>query len=257
MKITLLGCGAAPGVPSVSTGWGRCDPANPKNRRRRASILVEEGGTTLLVDTSPDLREQLLDAGVRHLDGVLFTHTHADHIHGLDELREVNRAMRGPIAVYGTTETLDVLKYRFAYAFEGIPEGKPIFRPWLIPHEIAPGRDIAVGAIRATPYLQDHGYSTTVGFRFADFAYSTDLISMPPETKDAIRGVKLWVVSALQEPPHATHAGLAQVLAWVKELTPGRTVLTHMSNDLDYSTLIERLLPAGVTPGFDGFAVEV
>ena len=204
MKITLLGCGAAPGVPSVSTGWGRCDPANPKNRRRRASIVVEEGGTTLLVDTSPDLREQLLDSGVRHLDGVLFTHAHADHIHGLDELREVNRAMRAPIPVYGTAETLDVLKYRFAYAFEGIPEGKPIFRPWLIPHEIAPGREITVGAIRATPYLQDHGYSTTVGFRFADFAYSTDLIGMPAESKEAIRGVKLWVVSALQEPPHAT-----------------------------------------------------
>ena len=262
MKITILGCGAAPGVPSVSTGWGRCNPANPKNRRRRASVLVqeglvEEGGKTLLVDCSPDLRDQLLDANVRRLDAVFFTHAHADHIHGLDELREVNRAMRGPIPVYGTAETLDVLKHRFAYAFEGIPEGKPIFRPWLIPHVIAPGQDIAVGSIRVRAFTQDHGYSTTIGYRFADFAYSTDLMELPADSKEIIRGARLWIVGALQEAPHPTHASLEQVLAWTRDLRPARVVLTHMSNDLDYDTLVEHLLPAGVTPGFDGFTAEV
>lgn len=257
MKITILGCGAAPGVPSVSSGWGRCNPANPKNRRRRASILVEEQGATVLVDTSPDLREQLLDAGVRRLDAVLFTHAHADHIHGLDELREVNRVMRGPIPVYGTAETMKVLEQKFDYAFQGIPEGKPIFRPWLIPQVIEPGQEIAIGPIKARGFVQDHGFSTTLGYRFDGFAYSTDLIGLPPAAKAVLRGAKLWIVGALQEAPHATHAGLEQVLAWVRELTPARTVITHMSNDLDYDTMVEHLLPVGVTPGFDGFTVEV
>ena len=257
MKITILGCGAAPGVPSVSTGWGRCDPANPKNRRRRASILVEEGGKTLLVDTSPDLRDQLLDAGVRHLDGVLFTHAHADHIHGLDELREVNRAMKAPIPVYGTAETLEVLEHRFEYAFQGIPEGKPIFRPWLLPNRIETGQAFNVGPIGVRAFLQDHGYGTTIGFRFAGAAYSTDLIGLPAESREIIRGAKLWVVGALQDAPHPTHASLAQVLAWVQDLAPARTILTHMSNDLDYETLVSQRLPIGVAPAYDGLTVEI
>lgn len=262
MRITILGCGAAPGVPSVSAGWGRCNPANPKNRRRRASILVQEGlveeqGTTVLVDASPDLRDQLLDAGVRRLDAVLFTHAHADHIHGLDELREVNRAMRAPIPAYGTAETMKVLEDRFGYAFLGIPEGKPIFRPWLIPHVIAPGEEIAIGPIKVRGFVQDHGYSTTMGYRFGDAAYSTDLMDLPADSKDIIRGAKLWIVGALQEAPHPTHASLEQVLAWVDDLRPARTVITHMSNDLDYDTMVEHLLPVGVTPGFDGFTADV
>lgn len=257
MKITILGCGAAPGVPAVSSGWGRCDPANPKNRRRRASILVEEEGATVLVDTSPDLRDQLLDAGVRRLDAVLFTHAHADHIHGLDELREVNRAMGGPIPVYGEAETLKVLEYRFAYAFQGIPEGKPIFRPWLIPHVIEPGQEIAVGPLPARAFIQDHGYgAVTLGYRFGDAAYSTDLIDLPAASKDVLRGLKLWIVGALQDAPHVTHASLDQVLAWIGELTPERAVITHMSNGLDYDTLVRRL-PVGVTPGFDGLTAEI
>ena len=213
------------------------------------------------MDTSPDLRDQLLDANVKRLDGVLFTHAHADHIHGLDELREVNRLMRGPIPVYGTAETLKVLEFRFDYAFQGIPEGKPIFRPWLIPHVIEPGQEITLGSvggpIRTKAFIQDHGYSTSIGFRFADFAYSTDVLELPADSKEIIRGVKLWVVSALQEAPHHTHASLEQVLAWVKDLAPVRTVITHMSNDLDYDHMIEHLLPVGVTPGFDGLTVTV
>ncbi len=258
MKITILGCGAASGVPTVSQGWGRCNPANPKNRRRRASILVEEGGATVLVDTSPDLRDQLLDAGVRRLDAVLFTHAHADHIHGLDELREVNRAMGGPIPVYGTAETMKMLEYRFDYAFQGIPEGKPIFRPWLIPHVIEPGEDIVIGPVTAKGFAQDHGYSTiTLGYRFRDFAYSTDLRDLPPPAKSMVRGAKLWIVGALQQAPHGTHANLDQVLGWVRDLAPARTVITHMSNDLDYDSMVEHLLPVGVTPAFDGMTLEV
>lgn len=257
MKITILGCGAAAGVPTISQGWGRCNPANPKNRRRRASILVEEGGSTVLVDCSPDLRGQLLDTGVRRLDGVLITHAHADHIHGIDELREVNRAMRAPIPVYGTAETLKVLEYRFDYAFQGIPDGAEIFRPWLIPRVIEPGDEITVGAIKAKGFVQDHGYSTTIGYRFADAAYSTDLLDLPPDSKEAIRGAKLWIVGALQEAPHKTHAHVDRILAWARDLKPARTVITHMSTDLDYDTMVEHLLPVGVTPGFDGMTIEV
>ncbi|MBX7200399.1 MAG: MBL fold metallo-hydrolase [Rhodospirillaceae bacterium] len=257
MKITILGCGAAAGVPTVSQGWGRCDPANPKNRRRRASILVEEGGTTLLIDCSPDLRDQLLGAGVRRLDGVLITHAHADHIHGLDELREVNRAMGGPLPIYGTAETMQVLEDRFDYAFQGIPPGAEIFRPWLIPHVIAPGEEIALGAVTARVFIQDHGYSTSIGYRFADFAYSTDLRGLPPESMEVIRGAKLWIVGALQRAPHKTHANVEQVLAWARDLKPARTVITHMSTDLDYDAMIEHLLPVGITPGFDGMTIEV
>src|SRR5262245_51430927 len=132
MKITILGCGGAPGVPSVASGWGVCDPGNSKNRRRRASVLVASGPTTILIDASPDLREQMLDAEVKRLDAVLFTHGHADHIHGLDELREINRIMKGPIAAFADAETLRVLETRFGYAFEGIPAGEPFYRPWLV-----------------------------------------------------------------------------------------------------------------------------
>jgi phosphoribosyl 1,2-cyclic phosphate phosphodiesterase len=188
---------------------------------------------------------------------VLFTHAHADHIHGLDELREVNRAMRGPIPVYGTAETLEVLEHRFEYAFQGIPEGKPIFRPWLLPHVIEPDQAFKAGGIAVRAFLQDHGYGVTIGYRFAEAAYSTDLIGLPADSREVIRGAKLWIVGALQEAPHPTHASLPQVLDWVRDLAPGGTILTHMSNDLDYDTMVARHLPVGVTPGFDGLSVEV
>jgi phosphoribosyl 1,2-cyclic phosphate phosphodiesterase len=188
---------------------------------------------------------------------VLFTHAHADHIHGLDELREVNRAMRGPIPVYGTVETLEVLEHRFEYAFQGIPEGKPIFRPWLLPNVIEPNQTFEVASIGVRAFLQDHGYGTTIGYRFAAAAYSTDLIGLPGESREIIRGAKLWIVGALQETPHPTHASLPQVLEWVRDLAPARTIITHMSNDLDYETMASHQLPVGVTPGFDGLTAEV
>lgn len=256
MKVTILGCGAAPGVPSISTGWGVCDPANPRNRRRRASILVEQGATRLLVDTSPDLRQQLLDSGTRRFDAVVFTHGHADHIHGIDELREINRVTEEPLAVFAPQETLDVLNARFAYVFKGIPPGQSIFRPWLVPTMVEPGRSFQIGGIPVQAFLQDHGNSTTMGYRFGDVAYSTDVLELPEAARAIVRGAKLWIVGAYRLTPHPTHAHVAKVLEWVADLKPERTVITHMSNEIDYDSL-KAGLPGHVIPGHDGLEIEV
>ena len=257
MKVTILGCGSAPGVPSVSGGWGKCDPNNPKNRRRRASILVESDGVQILVDTSPDLREQLIDTGVKHLDAVLFTHAHADHIHGVDELREINRAMKGAaLPAYANAATLGILETRFSYVFEGIPPGQPIFRPWLVPNVIDEVQPFTVGGITITPFVQDHGFSTTTGFRFGDIVYSTDVLELSDAAKNVIRGAKVWIVGALSDVPLPTHAHLEKALAWIAELKPHRAIITHMGNALDYERLITHVLPVGVTPAFDGMVIE-
>ncbi len=256
MKITILGSGSAAGVPSVSGGWGKCDPANPKNRRSRASILVEEGPVTVLVDTSPDLREQMLAARIRRLDGVVYTHAHADHIHGIDELREICRVVQGPVQVYGTAETLEILETRFGYAFKGIPPGKPVFRPWLVTRQIMETETFDVAGLAVKPFPQDHGYSTTLGLRFGDVVYSTDLVDLPEDSKAYIRNARVWIVGVLSDAPYPTHVHLERALQWIAELKPQRAVITHMSNALDYDGLVAHL-PVGVTPAFDGMVIEV
>ena len=256
MKVTILGCGYAPGVPAVAGGWGLCDPRNPKNRRRRASVLVENGPSSILIDASPDLREQMLDVGLKRLDAVLFTHGHADHIHGLDELREINRLMRAPIPIFADTETLRALETRFAYTFEGIPSGQPFFRPWFTPTMIESSTGFTVADMPVRAFPQDHGFSTTLGYRIGDFAYSTDALNLSDEVLASLSNVAVWVVGALQALPHPTHAHLDKVLGWIEKVKPRRAIITHMSNGLDYETLMFKL-PVGVTPAFDGMEIEI
>ncbi|MGC2854166.1 MBL fold metallo-hydrolase [Novispirillum sp. DQ9] len=238
----------------VSVGWGKCDPAEPRNRRRRPSILVEDQGTRILVDTSPDLREQLLSCNINRLDAVVYTHFHADHIHGVDDLREVNRAMQSPIDCYADGLTLEGLHRSFGYVFLGVPEGQPIFRPWLRPHRVeGPFR---VGPVEVVPFEQDHGWASSLGLRFGDFAYSTDVVRLDDAAFAALEGVKVWVIGCLTDQPHSTHAHVALVRQWVDRVRPERAVLTHMGPALDYATLAAEL-PPHIRPGYDGMTIQV
>ncbi len=254
MRVTILGCGGSGGVPLIGGYWGACNPDNPRNRRLRVSILVEEGGTTILVDTSPDLRQQLLRAGVSRLDAVLYTHTHADHLHGIDDLRPVNRSMNAPIDIYGSPETIADIRARFGYVFEPIRPGHGYYKPLLVPHE-ATG-PFTVGDIEVVPFEQDHGFSMTTGYRFGRVAYSTDVLELPEAAFRVLEGLDLWIVDCLRLRPHETHAHLDKALGWIARLRPRRAVLTHMNQTVDYDDLAARL-PEGVVPAHDGLVLDI
>ena len=262
LTVTILGCGSSGGVPRPALGWGACDPDNPKNRRRRCSILVEREGpngkTTVLVDTSPDLREQLLDANVTQLDGVLFTHEHADHTHGIDDLRPLFIFHRRKIDVYLDEPTSRAMHGRFGYCFM-TPPGSA-YPPILNEHRIVPGKPVTVdgagGPVTALPVLLEHGDIPALGFRFGDIAYSADLNNMSDEAVAALSGLDLWIVDALRHHPHPSHFSLADALAWIERLKPKRAVLTNMHVDLDYAVL-RPSLPPNVEPAFDGMCITV
>lgn len=250
MKLTILGCGTSGGVPKMPEYWGACDPNNPKNRRLRASVLVEEGDTSVIIDTTPDMRQQMLNATVRKLDAVFYTHDHADHTHGIDDLRGFFHAARAKIPVYGDTHTLDVLRDRFRYVFVS-QDGYPAMA-----RAAAITGPKTVGDITMTPFEQGHGGGISLGYRFGDMAYSTDLDRLPETAFEALKGVKVWVVDALRYEPHPTHTHLAQTLEWIERVQPERAILTHMTWDMDYDTLV-RQLPAGVEPGYDGMVITL
>jgi phosphoribosyl 1,2-cyclic phosphate phosphodiesterase len=254
MKATLLGCGPSWGVPAIGPDWGRCDPADPRNARRRCSLLVESGGRTLLIDTSPDLRQQLLDAGAARLDAVLLTHAHADHLHGLDDVRIVNKLMGCPIPLHADADTLAEVERRFDYALRPPVPGRPLYRPALTPHRII--GPFAAAGMMIEPFVQGHGYSTTIGVRIGPLAYSTDVVELDENAFSALAGVELWIVDCLRREPHPTHSHLAKTLAWIDRVRPRRAVLTHMDQSLDYRELSAEL-PAGVEPGYDGLAIEL
>ncbi len=259
LRFTILGCGSSGGVPRLGGDWGDCDPTNSKNRRRRCSMLVErmtgDARTRILIDTSPDMREQLLDAGVGTLDGVVFTHAHADHTHGIDDLRQVvfNTRARLPVWADGPTEA--ALIARFGYAFVQ-PEGSP-YPPILELHSI--GRtafdvDGPAGPIRFTPFTADHGAIDALGFRIGPLAYLPDAVALPEATWAALQGVDTWVVDALRRKPHPTHAHLEMTLGWIARANPRRAVLTNMHLDMDYATLCDEL-PEAITPAYDGMSL--
>jgi phosphoribosyl 1,2-cyclic phosphate phosphodiesterase len=258
MKVTILGCGGSGGVPLADGTpggyWGVCDPANPKNRRRRVSILVEQGETTILVDTSPDLRLQLLDAGASHLDAILFTHAHADHCHGLDDLRAMTHRRRGPIDAYMDAATRALLTARFAYAFASSCDPRAFYRPVMTDRLIE--GPFTVADVPVTPFIQGHGPESTLGFRLGDMAYTTDAVSLDDDAFAALAGIKLWIVDCLRDEPHPTHSWTAQTFAWIDRVRPQRAVLTHMNHQVDYEDL-RRRCPPGVEPGYDGLAITL
>jgi phosphoribosyl 1,2-cyclic phosphate phosphodiesterase len=254
MKVTILGCGASWGVPAIGPDWGRCDPSDPRNRRRRSSLLVESRGCTLLIDTSPDLREQLLDAGAARLDAVLLTHAHADHLHGIDDIRIVNRLMGKPLPLHASADTLAEVERRFGYALKPAIPDRPLYRPALVPHPIT-GPFWAAG-LPVIPFVQHHGYNETLGFRIGALAYSTDVTELDDKAFATLAGIKLWLVDCLRRDPHPTHSHLAKTLGWIARVAPGRAVLVHMDQSLDYRELSAEL-PAGVEPGRDGLQIEL
>ena len=254
MKVTMLGCGPSMGVPAIGREWGACDPNNPRNRRRRASVLIESRGKTVLIDTSPDLREQLLDADISRLDAVVLTHAHADHLHGIDDLRAINRLMRQPIPLYADAASLAEIKTRFGYALEPPPPDGYFYKPTLTPHVI--DGPFAAAGLPATPFGQDHGYSTTLGFRIGAFGYSTDVTELDEAAFALLAGIDVWIVDCLRYEPHPTHSHVAKTLSWIERLKPKRAILTHLDHPLDYRELAARL-PPGVEPGYDGLTVEL
>jgi len=272
-RFTILGCGSSGGVPRFggpdgAGDWGACDPGEPKNRRTRCSILVqrahpEEGYdphsvTSILVDTPPDMRAQLLAAKCARLDGVLFTHDHADQSHGIDDLRIFALQMRKRVPVFIDDATSGALMDRFRYCFEQKPGSyyPPILEKKTTP---PPGKVFEIGgpsgAIACMAFLQEHGSVDSLGFRFGDLAYSSDVVGLPEESFDILKGVKTWIVDALQYKPHATHAHLDMTLNWIARVKPQRAILTNLHVPMDYQTL-RRELPDGVEPAYDGMVIE-
>ena len=260
LRATILGCGSSAGVPRIGGDWGECDPANPKNRRSRCSLLVEritgDGVTRALIDTTPDLRSQLLAAGIGLLDGVVYTHSHADHIHGIDDLRTVVQNRRARLPVWADTETAELLLSRFAYVFaqpagslySAILDLATIDGPFVV--------DGAGGPIPFQPFRVRHGRIDALGFRIRDFAYLPDASEIPDDTWPDLDRLDTWVVDALRRKPHPTHAHLDMTLAWIARAGPRHGVLTNMHNDLDYATLAAEL-PPNVIPAYDGLELEI
>lgn len=262
MKITLLGTGGSAGVPMIGGvdgggDWGLCNPGEPRNRRTRSSIVLQgPGGQRLLVDTSPDMRTQLLDCRIPGVDAILFTHAHADHITGIDDVRILNRIAGRPLAAYGTADTLAEITRRFGYAFR--PWDPPHFyRPVLEAQPVSFGDTLPVVGLDLRLFSQAHGRVSTVGFRAGPFAYSTDVVDLDEAAFKVLEGVDTWVVGCfLRSDTHWTHANLGTVLDWVKRLRPRRTILTHMGTEMDWAWM-HTTLPPNVEPGHDGMIINI
>lgn len=260
-RFTILGCGSSGGVPRIGNQWGACDPENPKNRRRRCAALVERfddrsRATRVLVDTGPDIREQLLAARIKELDAVLYTHDHADHTHGIDDLRVLVYLMKRKIDAWFDVETGQSLRDRFGYCFE-TPEGRS-YPSILTGNVLRPGEPIPVagagGAITALPVEQEHGNQPSIGYRFGSLAYSPDISGLSDESVAALEGLDVWIVDSLRYTPHPSHFTVKQALEWIDRLKPKRAILTHLHVDLDYEAL-RRELPSHVEPAYDGMEI--
>ena len=254
MKVRILGCGTSTGVPKIGNDWGQCDPNEPRNYRLRTSILVESAGERVLVDCGPDLRQQLLAAEVSCLCGVIVTHAHGDHCHGIDELRPVSQTLDGPVPLHARADVLEELKERFGYAFAQ----SEFYRPIVEAREL--GGELSFGDARVRFADQPHGGPTSLGLRFDErgrsLAYAIDFSELTDEMAALYEGADLWIADCLTRRPHPTHAHLGAVLDWAKELRVGQLYLVHMGNGLDYRTLIAEL-PDWAAPAYDGLEIEL
>ncbi|KKC39264.1 PhnP [Devosia epidermidihirudinis] len=261
---TILGCGSSGGVPRIGNDWGDCDPNEPRNRRRRCSLLIEgwsEGSdqpTRIVIDTGCDLREQLLDARVDRVEAVLYTHEHADHTHGIDDLRVLALHNRKRVDVYFSAETGARLREAFGYCFTSPPGSD--YPPILNAHEIGAGAELSVdgpgGTISVTAFEQAHGNITSLGFRVGNLAYCCDLSGFPEASFEAISGLDVWIIDALRHTPHPSHLSLPETLDWIERFAPRQAVLTNMHIDLDYAQT-DAETPEAVTPAFDGMQIDV
>ena len=262
LTLTILGCGSSAGVPRPALGWGACDPSNPKNRRRRCSLLVERtaqsGTTRVLIDTSPDLREQLIDAGVDHIDAVFLTHEHADQTHGIDDLRSVVLHQRRRIPVYLNQSTAKHILLRFSYCFVSPPDSD--YPPILDSHPIEAGESRTIaeqgGSLALSAFLLQHGNIPALGYRIGNAAYTPDVNDIPPESWPALENLDLWIIDGLRYSGHPSHFSVNDALSWIERFKPKRAVITNMHSDLDYEVL--RLsLPRGVIPAHDGMRLTL
>jgi phosphoribosyl 1,2-cyclic phosphate phosphodiesterase len=260
---TILGCGSSGGVPRIGQGWGACDPTNPKNRRRRCSLFVERIGpdgarTQVLVDTSPDLRAQLLDLEVTRLDAILLTHSHADHTHGIDDVRPLTIMARRRIDLHMDAETSAVVRHAFDYIFQSPPGSN--YPALLNERRLTPGTACRVdgpgGPVEALPFRLHHGEIDALGFRFGDVAYTPDLNAIPDASVGFLENLDLWIIDALRYARHPSHLSVEEALGWIDRMKPRRAILTNLHTDLDFETLA-RTLPAHVQPAHDGMRIEV
>ena len=261
---TILGCGSSGGVPRIGNVWGTCEPGNPRNRRRRCALLIEgrsagsPAPTRIVIDTGCDLREQMLEAQVDRVDAVFYTHEHADHTHGIDDLRVLALNNRKRVDVYFSAEAGARIREAFGYCFTAAPGSD--YPPILNGHEIAAGEDILIegpgGSISVHAFRQDHGAIYSFGYRVKNFAYSCDLSGVPAESRKAVSGLDIWVIDALRPMPHPSHLSLPESLQLIAEQKPRQAILTNLHIDMDYAW-VEAETPDNVTPAFDGLQVDV
>ena len=261
LAVTILGCGSSGGVPRPGSGWGACDPHNPKNNRRRCSILVQRRNdagqaTNVLVDTSPDLREQLISSQTKRLDGIIMTHAHADHVHGIDDVRPLVILARNRISMYMDAVTSQTVTSRFDYIFKSPPGSQ--YPPLLDAKDLVSGENCVIsgpgGAVDAVPFELDHGDCKALGFRFDDIAYTPDVVGIPDEAIRWLENLDVWVIDALRYTAHPSHFSLAEALDWIKRMKPRRAILTNLHTDMDYARLTAEL-PDGIEVAFDGMVI--